>query len=201
MIKQSFNSGWTVEKDEGDSRLKAFYGNRDSKPVTLPYDAMIREKRDKNCPSGAQSGFYPGGKYIYEKVFIPEEEWKNKDVILEFEGVYGDTRISLNGNQIHENHNGYVGFFVNIASALNFGSDNTLRVEVDNSKQPNSRLYTGSGIYRDVNLWVGNSVCTVLNSLRISTKDITKKAALIEVEAFIKNERKNKSETGCLVEI
>lgn len=63
----NFNEDWTFEKADQADRLKAFYGNSNAVAVTLPHDAMIREKRDKDCPSGAQSGFYPGGVYTYEK--------------------------------------------------------------------------------------------------------------------------------------
>ena len=56
---QKFNEDWTFEKADQADRLKAFYGNSDAVAVTLPHDAMIREKRDKDCPSGAQSGFIP----------------------------------------------------------------------------------------------------------------------------------------------
>ena len=85
----NFNKDWTFEKADQADRLKAFYGNSNAVAVTLPHDAMIREKRDKDCPSGAQSGFYPGGVYTYEKKFMAQYEWKKQDVFLEFEGIYG----------------------------------------------------------------------------------------------------------------
>ena len=94
---QKFNDRWTFEKVDQDDRLKAFYGDDNKITVTLPYDAMIREKRDKECPAGAQSGFYPGGVYTYEKSFLAPEEWKNQDVVLEFEGIYGTARVWING--------------------------------------------------------------------------------------------------------
>ena len=81
---QKFNEGWTFEKVDGDDRLKAFYGEKKAVSVTLPHDAMIREKREKDCPAGAQSGFYPGGVYSYEKSFFAPEEWKEQDVVLRF---------------------------------------------------------------------------------------------------------------------
>ena len=83
----NFNEDWTFEKADQADRLKAFYGNSNAVAVTLPHDAMIREKRDKDCPSGAQSGFYPGGVYTYEKAFMAQNEWKTQDVFLEFEGI------------------------------------------------------------------------------------------------------------------
>ena len=94
----NFNKDWTFEKADQADRLKAFYGNSNAVVVTLPHDAMIREKRDKDCPSGAQSGFYPGGVYTYEKKFMAQNEWKKQDVFLEFEGIYGIARVWINGS-------------------------------------------------------------------------------------------------------
>lgn len=125
---------------------------------TLPYDAMIREKRDKECPAGAQSGFYPGGVYTYEKSFLAPEEWKNQDVVLEFEGIYGTARVWINGALATVNRNGYMGFSVDLKPWICYGQENLIKIDVDNSNQPNSRWYTGSGIYRDVNLWTGKGV-------------------------------------------
>ena len=83
----NFNEYWTFEKADQADRLKAFYGNCNAVAVTLPHDAMIREKRDKDCPSGAQSGFYPGGVYTYEKKFMAQNEWKKEFMELQEFGL------------------------------------------------------------------------------------------------------------------
>ena len=143
---QKFNDCWTFEKVGQDDRLKAFYGDDNKIIVTLPYDAMIREKRDKECPAGAQSGFYPGGVYTYEKAFLAPEEWKNQDVVLEFEGIYGTARIWINGALATVNKNGYMGFPVDLKPWICYGQENLIKIDVDNSNQPNSIWYTGSVI-------------------------------------------------------
>ena len=114
MKRLSFNKDWTFEKRDKDSQLKSFQGQSNKIKVTLPYDAMIREKRSADCPSGAQSGFYPGGEYIYEKEFFVPNEWMGQDVCLEFEGVYGNSGIWMNGAKVKTNRNGYVGFMINL---------------------------------------------------------------------------------------
>lgn len=177
----NFNSGWTFEKNEKDSQLKAFQGVQTAIPVMLPYDAMIRERRDQNCPAGAQSGFYPGGRYIYEKKFWAPEDWAKKDIFLEFEGVYGDSKIWINGSYVTRNHNGYVGFQVPLNPWLNYGEEDTIRVEVDNNCQPGSRWYTGSGIYRNVNLLIGNQVYIPRDDVRITTESLNEKVAVIGI--------------------
>ncbi|MCD7738309.1 MAG: DUF4982 domain-containing protein [Lachnospiraceae bacterium] len=196
-----FNNGWLFEKVEGDSRLKAFSGERDTVSVTLPYDAMIREKRDKDCPAGAQSGFYPGGKYIYEKTFTTPPEWQGQDAILEFEGVYGLTRVWINGFLALTHKNGYVGFCVDLNSYLKYGNENLIRVEVDNRSQPNSRWYTGSGIYRDVNIYLGNQVYIPKDRLQITTLSLNGNVAVVEVAAPIKNSLGYGLEASCKIEV
>ena len=69
MIRQNFNAGWTVEKGDGNSRMNSFLGNTQTKTVHLPYDAMIHEARTPDTKNGAQTGFYPGGEYIFQKHF------------------------------------------------------------------------------------------------------------------------------------
>ena len=198
---QKFNDRWTFEKVDQDDRLKAFYGDDNKITVTLPYDAMIREKRDKECPAGAQSGFYPGGVYTYEKSFLAPEEWKNQDVVLEFEGIYGTARVWINGALATVNRNGYMGFSVDLKPWICYGQENLIKIDVDNSNQPNSRWYTGSGIYRDVNLWTGKGVYIPHDEMKITTLSVNDDVAVVEVCANVKNTKECGIEAKCYVEL
>ena len=198
---QKFNDRWTFEKIDQDDRLKAFYGDDNKITVTLPYDAMIREKRDKECPAGAQSGFYPGGVYTYEKSFLAPEEWKNQDVVLEFEGIYGTARVWINGALATVNRNGYMGFSVDLKPWICYGQENLIKIDVDNSNQPNSRWYTGSGIYRDVNLWTGKGVYIPHDEMKITTLSVNDDVAVVEVCANVKNTKECGIEAKCYVEL
>ena len=198
---QKFNDRWTFEKVGQDDRLKAFYGDDNKIIVTLPYDAMIREKRDKDCPAGAQSGFYPGGVYTYEKSFLAPEEWKNQDVVLEFEGIYGTARVWINGALATVNRNGYMGFSVDLKPWICYGQENLIKIDVDNSNQPNSRWYTGSGIYRDVNLWTGKGVYIPHDEMKITTLSVNDDVAVVEVCANLKNTKECGMEAKCYFEL
>ena len=198
---QKFNDCWTFEKVGQDDRLKAFYGDDNKIIVTLPYDAMIREKRDKECPAGAQSGFYPGGVYAYEKSFLAPEEWKNQDVVLEFEGIYGTARVWINGALASVNRNGYMGFSVDLKPWICYGQENLIKIDVDNSNQPNSRWYTGSGIYRDVNLWTGKGVYIPHDEMKITTLSVNDDVAVVEVCAKLKNTKECGMEAKCQFEL
>ncbi|MGI6315130.1 MAG: glycoside hydrolase family 2 TIM barrel-domain containing protein [Christensenellales bacterium] len=135
------------------------------KIVDLPHDAMIHEKRDANCKNGQNTGYFPGGKYVYERSLIASEEWKNKYVAIRFEGVYRHSRVWLNHVLLGTHANGYTPFELEL-TGLKAG-ENHIRVEIDNSGEPNSRWYTGSGIYRPV--WLIVKEKDHIRNLRIET--------------------------------
>ena len=163
MKKIPFNSGWLFHND---------IRKTPEVPVTLPHDAMQTEQRLPSIKNGAAAGFYPGGRYIYRKRFTPEESWRNQSVILELEGVYRRSTVSLNGEKLGGWINGYTGYTVDLSNALRFGEENELTVVADNSQTPNSRWYTGSGIYRDVFLHVGSKQHIVPDGIVVITESI-----------------------------
>ena len=152
------------------------------KPVTLPHDAMIAEQRRADSPGGGGHGYFPGGVYTYEKVFEAPEEWQEKTVLVEFEGVYKNATVSLNGQELYFHPYGYTGFTVELVG-LNYGGENTLTVIADNSQLPNSRWYTGSGIYRPVWLHVCEPDGLRPESVQITTLSID--PAVVQVQAPI----------------
>lgn len=169
MKKISMNQNWMFWK----------FGQEDSKQaVDLPHDAMIHEKRDPKVDNGGATGFLPGGKYVYTKVLAARRDWKEKTLILEFEGVYMNSAVFLNGEQVGGRLYGYSNFFVDVTGKLREGT-NELKVIADNSVTPNSRWYSGSGIYRDVNLWVGAEAHILPEGVRIKT--VSTSPAVIEI--------------------
>lgn len=187
MIRQNFNAGWTVEKGSNDSRMNSFLGNVDSKTVHLPYDAMIHEQRTPDTKNGAQTGFYPGGEYIFQKRFTAPQEWQGKPVFIAFEGVYQTALVYLNGWLLKRNVNGYTEFTVDVGAYLKYGADNLLKVIADNSLEPNSRWYTGSGIYRPVSLLMGNKVYLQQDAVRITSREVCKDSAVLESSAMVQS--------------
>ncbi|MDY6335029.1 MAG: glycoside hydrolase family 2 TIM barrel-domain containing protein [Lachnospiraceae bacterium] len=173
MKKISFNSGWLFHND-----IK----NSPEVPVTLPHDAMQTEKRLPGMKNGAAAGFFPGGRYVYRKRFTPEEKWKDQSVILELEGVYRRSTVSLNGRKLGGWINGYTGYMVDLSETLRFGEENELTVVADNSQTPNSRWYTGSGIYRDVFLHVGSRQHVVPDGIAVVTESIDPAVLHVSVE-------------------
>ena len=187
MIRQNFNADWTVEKGDGNSRMNSFLGNTQTKTVHLPYDAMIHEARTPDTKNGAQTGFYPGGEYIFQKHFTAPQAWQGKPVSLVFEGVYQTALVYLNGWLLTRNVNGYAEFTVEAGPYLKYGADNLLKVIADNSLEPNSRWYTGSGIYRPVRLLMGNKVYLPQDTVRITPREADEGFALLDVTAQVQS--------------
>ena len=125
-----FNGGWFFYKENQPDQRTA---------VTLPHDAMIYEERKADCLNANNTGYFPGGKYVYEKTFRLPNDAPTDYVAIEFEGVYRNAQVWINDELIANHEFGYTGFLVDITNQIVIGKDNTLRVFVDNSEEPNNR--------------------------------------------------------------
>ncbi len=152
MKKLNFNLDWTCN----------------GVAVTVPHDAMIHEPRVAGNPSGSAQAYFPGGTYVYEKRFQkPEAE----HMLFQFEGVYQNAKVYINGKEAGGCAYGYLPFFV-CADSLLVEGENTIRVECDNVNQPDSRWYTGAGIYRPVWLWTGPKGGIAPEAVKVQTVSI-----------------------------
>ena len=167
MKKISFNENWRCN----------------GTPVTLPHDAMIHETRAADAPGGGGHGYFPGGVYTYEKTFTAPADWANKTVSLLFEGVYKNSAVTVNGKEAGGQPYGYTPFTVCLDGLLNYGGENTVTVTADNSKLPNSRWYSGSGIYRPVHLLVGEKAHIAWQGVKITTLSIDPARIRVETSA------------------
>lgn len=177
MKKITINKNWTFYKD-------GFIENKIN--VTLPYDAMLREKRVPNMENGASSGFFPGGKYIYEHEF-DGDDLIDKKVLIEFEGIYMNSSVFLNDEYIGGHIYGYTDFYLELTNKIKKGK-NILRVIADNSKTPNSRWYSGSGIYRPVNLWVGDLSSILPDSIQVKTISLNPVTLKVSIDKELKED-------------
>lgn len=148
------------------------------KPVTLPHDAMLAEPRTALSAGGTNTGWYEGYDYEYRRTLtVPENELADTH-ILEFEGVYHNAEVWLNGQKAAFRPYGYTNFYVDCAPYLHAG-ENELRVIARNTDQPNSRWYSGAGIYRPVQLWTARGAHIALNGVMIRTLSLD--PAVVEV--------------------
>jgi len=174
MKKENFNGNWTIKKDGNEKRK-----------IDLPHDAMIEEQRKADSPTGSAGAYFPGGVYTYEKTFFVPFDWADKTAIFQFEGVYRNSKVFINEKEAGGRPYGYIPFFVNTEGLLRYGEDNTIRVMVDNSQVPNSRWYSGSGIYHPVWLWVGHKTHIDIEGIKIST--LSYSPARIKIETVHTN--------------
>ncbi|XVQ15019.1 glycoside hydrolase family 2 TIM barrel-domain containing protein [Spirillospora sp. CA-255316] len=196
MIRTPFNLGWEFRPKanrflEMGGRAPAF------RSVTLPHDAMIEADRDPGA--GGATGFFPGGVYEYRRTFPVPEEYRDKRVTLEFEGVYRDAMVYLNGAFAGQCPSGYSTFAVRADNFLKCGADNQIRVEC--RAHQDSRWYSGAGIHRSVNLIVGELVHIALDGVRVTTPDVDAERAVVEVATIVENEGLSAATTGVLTEI
>lgn len=169
MKATSLLTGWTC-RHLGDTAP--------GKPVTLPHDAMLAEPRTALSAGGTNTGWYEGYDYEYQRTLtVPENELADTH-ILEFEGVYHNAEVWLNGQKAAFRPYGYTNFYVDCAPYLHAG-ENELRVIARNADQPNSRWYSGAGIYRPVQLWTARGAHIALNGVKICTLSLD--PAVVEV--------------------
>lgn len=160
MQKLDFNKGWMCRCMTRDE--PAF-------SVTLPHDAMRAEPRGQESLGEGNISWHISGDYEYTKVFSVTEDYRDKTVILEFESVYHKAEVYINGKKAAFRPYGYTNFYVEANSFLNYGKDNEIRVIARNAQQPNSRWYSGTGIYRPVWLYVLDKKHIPLNGVKIRT--------------------------------
>lgn len=134
---ESFNKDWFLIGESGEKT-----------PVDVPLDLMLFEKRDKNSPNSDEGSYFFGGKYHYQKSFIVKESYLNDYFALHFHGVYKEATVIINGETKAVHENGFSDFYVEFKPSKN----NIIDLIADNTLIPNCRYYTGSGIYRDVEL-------------------------------------------------
>ncbi len=173
----------------GDPTDAATMGLDDStwRTVTLPHDWSIEGKIDAKAPMGGGGGFFPAGIGWYRYHFDAPATWKDKTVEVEFEGVYMNADVYLNGQKLTFHPYGYTSFFVDLTPALKLGAANVLAVRVDNSQQKNSRWYSGSGIYRHVWLTVTNPVQVAPWGVFVSVPKADTTTATIDVQIEVLN--------------
>jgi beta-galactosidase len=156
--------------------------------VDLPHDWSIESKPEKDNPSGAGGGFFPGGTGWYRKTFHAPADWKGKRVSVEFDGVYRDCTVYLNGHSLGVHPYGYTAFTFDLTPELNYSGVNVLAVRVDNSAQPNSRWYSGSGIYRHVRVVVTDPTHVAHWGVFVTTPEATRISAKVSIRTRVTNE-------------
>lgn len=163
---QNFDDNWKFYLgDAGDAQANAF---DDSKwdNISIPHDYSIQQ--DYTTALDAESGYLSGGTGWYRKHFVVGEEFAGKELRLDFDGVYMNATVYINGEKLGTHPFGYTPFSFDITDKVKVGEENVVAVKVEH-KTPSSRWYSGSGIYRSVNLSVMDKVHIGLNGTKVET--------------------------------
>jgi beta-galactosidase len=185
MTRTSFNDGWAVRpKKSLFAELSA--PASPPQPVTLPHDALIALQRSADSVQGSHTGYFPDGAFEYSKTFEVPEEYRGQRVSLEFQGVYRDAMVYVNGDFAGQRPFGYSTFTIKLDPFLKYGQPNTIKV--DARVHEDSRWYTGAGIYRDTVLSVTGLVHLAPHGVRITTPDIDDRRAVVDVATTVENE-------------
>ena len=173
--KVEFNQNWHFKLNaNAKDAVKPDADVSSWKKLDLPHDWSIYNDFDHDSPAQNEGGQLNGGDAWYRKTFKLDEEDLNKNVRITFDGVYMDSQVYVNGQLVGHYPNGYNQFSYDITDYLHKdGRENVVAVHAIN-KQPSSRWYSGSGIYRDVTLQVTDKVHTEKNGTTILTPDLEK---------------------------
>ncbi len=172
MKKLDFNRGWTCRPLAGETEPCS---------VLLPHDAMRTEPRVPDSLGEGNIGWFAAGDYLYRKVFTLPEELRGCHLELQFEGVYHDPEITVNGRKAEAPPYGYTDFAVGLDGLLLEGAENEITVIARNADQPNSRWYSGTGIYRPVWLWAGGARRILRDGIRVTTLSVSPKRIRVEL--------------------
>ena len=191
---QNFNDNWKFNLGDVGSAQSTGFDDSKWRQISLPHDYSIEQEYSKNME--AESGYLPGGVGWYRKNFTVPMEAANKQIRIDFDGVYMNSTVYINGTELGTHPYGYSPFSFDLTPYINFGGENVIAVKV-NHQTPSSRWYSGSGIYRDVKLTMTPMIHEGINGTRVTTPDLEENAsntATVHLETEIQNESANASE-------
>ncbi len=192
-----FNQDWRFQLGDVTSGQDMDLNDSQWRQLDLPHDWSIEGEFSEKAPAGTGGGALPGGIGWYRKSFHVPLTVKGKSILIEFDGVYRNSEVWINGHYLGKRPYGYISFQYELTPHLIYGSNkNLIAVKVDNSQQPNSRWYSGSGIYR--NVWL-----TTLNPVHVghwgtywTTPEVNSQSATVVIKTKVNNSSQNKAQVN-----
>ncbi|WP_158992039.1 beta-galactosidase GalB [Mucilaginibacter sp. L196] len=180
-----FDKGWHFHLGDVNGAELTTFNDANWRNLNLPHDWSIEGKFSKDNPATPEGGALPGGIGWYRKTFIEPVSAQSKRIYVDFDGVYQKSTVWINGHKLGFRPNGYISFRYELTPYLNFGGKNTIVVKVDNSVQPNSRWYSGSGIYRNVWLVTTNKTAISHWGTYVTTPQVSDHSAQINIKTSL----------------
>jgi beta-galactosidase len=188
-IRENFNKGWKFLLGDDPTAKQRDFDDSKWRSLTLPHDWSIEGMFDVKNPAKPEGGGLPTGIGWYRKTFVAPANIGQRNVFVEFDGVYKNSEVWINGHFLGKRPYGYISFSYELSKYLKAGT-NTIAVRVDNAEQPDSRWYSGSGIYR--NVWLTVTAKLAITQWGVFVKTNTFKQgqqtlASVQVETNIAN--------------
>lgn len=184
----SFNNNWRFFLGDDPAAKEMQYDDSKWRSLALPHDWSIEGNFDEKNPAKPAGGALPTGIGWYRKSFQVESITEGKNAFIEFDGIYRNSEVWINGHYLGKRPNGYISFRYEITPYLKYGKNkNIVAIRVDNFDQPNSRWYTGSGIYRNVWLVSSNKIAIAHWGTFVTTPKVSATSALVNVRATVAN--------------
>src|ERR1041384_6196725 len=184
----SFNQNWRFNLGDVTNGQDTGLDDAQWRQLDLPHDWSIEGQFDENAPSGTGGGALPGGIGWYRKTFTVPLSAKGKLIFIEFDGVYRNSEVWINGHYLGKRPYGYSTFEYELTPHLSYGATpNVIAVTVDNSQQPNSRWYSGSGIYRNVWLTTLDPVHIAHWGTYVTTPEVSEQSATVAIKTKMSN--------------
>src|ERR1022692_3668675 len=185
---EDFDKGWKFYLGDAPGAQAESFSDNSWRSLTLPHDWAIEEKFDEHSPATTAGGALTGGIGWYRKIFTVPASSKNKRVFIDFDGVYMNSEVWINDHYLGKRPYGYSSFRYDLTPFLKFANEkNVIAVKVNNAPQPNSRWYSGSGIYRNVWLVTTDKIFVDHWGTFITTSSISERSATAHIETRIKN--------------
>lgn len=182
----NFDEGWKFNLGDSAAYSQPDFNDSSWRSLNLPHDWAIEGDFSKENPSGTGGGALPGGIGWYRKTFTVPGYKEGEKVYIDFDGAYMNTTVYINGHELGTRPYGYASFSYDITPWLKEG-DNVIAVKVDNSDQPNSRWYSGCGIYRHVWLRKLDAIHVAQWGTYVTTSDITPDSATVNIATTVDN--------------
>ena len=185
----SFNEGWTFHLGEVPDASSLDFDDSQWRRLHLPHDWAIEGDFSKHNPSGTGGGALPGGIGWYRKSFVADAKEKGKHFYIDFDGVYMNAEVFVNGVSLGKRPYGYISFRYELTPYIIWNRKNVIAVRVDNAEQPNSRWYSGCGIYRNVWLTIVNPLHIAQWGTYVTAKEVSEHRATFRVCTKIQQEK------------
>ncbi|MBN2012709.1 DUF4982 domain-containing protein [candidate division KSB1 bacterium] len=185
----SMNKDWKFQIGDVDNAYAVSLNDVEWRILNLPHDWSIEGKFSNDNPATPGGGALPGGIGWYRKHFLLPKSDSDKVVFIDFDGVYQNSEVWINDHYLGKRPYGYISFRYELTPWLHFGTqENVIAVRVDNSQQPNSRWYTGSGIYRNMWLTITDPVHVDHWGTFVTTPNVSDNAATVSIKTQVRNQ-------------